>query len=260
MAELTWFEFNTWKLDLGGYTILIDPWLVGDLVFGNMPWLIRGVRPEPISIPDSVDLILLSQGLEDHAHPATLQALDKAIPIVASPSGAAVAKKLGFGSVTALNHGETLELDELTIQAFPEAVVGPMKRENGYLLQLKQTNKRLYYGPHGYPSELLKALDPVDVAISPVADLSLPLVGPIIRGKQGGQEVAQWLNPAWMIPTATAVNVEYTGLIARWQTLSGSADELRSHIQQQGLHTQVMDEFPPLKPVSLDFLGHPLAI
>ena len=109
--KLTWFDANTWLIEAGNKRILIDPWLVGDLVFGNMPWLVRGSRPQAATIPQNIDLILLSQGLADHAHLPTLQQLDKSIPVLASPDGAKVAKGIGYQSVTVLNHGDTLCLD-----------------------------------------------------------------------------------------------------------------------------------------------------
>lgn len=83
--ELTWYDSNSWLIEMGGQRILLDPWLVGDLTFGNTPWLFRGFRSQPLAIPENIDLILLSQGLEDHAHPPTLKELDKSWPVLGSP-------------------------------------------------------------------------------------------------------------------------------------------------------------------------------
>ncbi|MBC6476050.1 MAG: MBL fold metallo-hydrolase [Hormoscilla sp. GM102CHS1] len=52
-------------IELGDKRILLDPWLVGDLVFGNLTWFFKGSRPQPRPIPENIDLIILSQGLED---------------------------------------------------------------------------------------------------------------------------------------------------------------------------------------------------
>ena len=65
---LTWLDVNSWLIELAGRRILVDPWLVGSQMFGNLDWLFKGVRSNPRPIPDNIDLILLSQGLEDHTH------------------------------------------------------------------------------------------------------------------------------------------------------------------------------------------------
>ena len=99
---LTWFDSNSWLLEIGGKRILIDPWLVGSLIFSNLDWLFKGSRSQNRPIPDNIDLILLSQGLEDHAHPPTLQVLDHSIKVVASPNAAKVIQQLGYTQVTVL--------------------------------------------------------------------------------------------------------------------------------------------------------------
>src|SRR6476469_2445707 len=108
---LTWLDSNSWLIEMGGQRILLDPWLVGPLMFGNINWLFKGTRPQERPIPDRIDLILLSQGLEDHTHPPTLQQLDRNIPVVASPNAAKVVRELGYKQVTTLTHGETFNLD-----------------------------------------------------------------------------------------------------------------------------------------------------
>ena len=149
MADtITWLDVNSWQFNLAGRCILVDPWLVGDLVFGNASWLIRGVRPQSIAIPPQIDLLLLSQGLADHAHPETLDALDKSIPVVASVAGAKVATAKGFTQVTQLIPGQSLRLgDDLLIEALPGAPVGPLAKENAYIVTVLSTGLRLIVVP-----------------------------------------------------------------------------------------------------------------
>ena len=131
----------------------MDPWLVGDLVFGNASWLIRGVRPQPVAIPQQIDLLLLSQGLADHAHPETLAVLDKSIPVVASADGAKVAKAKGFTNVIHLAPGQSHRLgDDLLIEALPGAPVGPLAKENAYIVTVLTTGLRIYYEPQATPT------------------------------------------------------------------------------------------------------------
>ncbi|MEO0868833.1 MAG: MBL fold metallo-hydrolase [Cyanobacteria bacterium J06642_11] len=252
-GSITWLDVNSWRFDLAERCILVDPWLKGDLVFGsNLAWLIRGVRPQPVAIPDAIDLLLLSQGLADHAHPQTLEALDKSIPVVASAAGAKVAKDKGFTTVTALNPGESYTLDDqVLIEALPGAPVGPLAKENAYILTVKQTGLRIYYEPHGYPDAALEQRPPVDVAITPLVSLVLPVLGPVIRGGEGALELAQKATPQWLLPTADGGEVTYEGVVAKFLKATGGVEAVRSQLSQANLATEVK-ALRPMETLSLD--------
>ena len=66
----TYYGANGWLLDFDGYRVLVDPWLRGS-EFPRTMVSPRGTeRRTPI--PEALDLLLLTQGLADHAHPDTL--------------------------------------------------------------------------------------------------------------------------------------------------------------------------------------------
>ncbi|NJK99966.1 MAG: MBL fold metallo-hydrolase [Spirulinaceae cyanobacterium SM2_1_0] len=242
--QLTYLDSNTWLIVLGRARILVDPWLVGPLVFGNLPWLFKGERRSPRAIPDDIDLILLSQGIEDHAHPPTLRQLDRQLPVVASPSAAQVVTGLEFQQVTALAHGQTCLVGSLTIQALPGAPLGPLNTENGYLVREAESGESFYYEPHGFPPAALRDCEPVDVAITPIVSLSLPLAGPIINGGETAVQVAAWLRPQVLLPTAAGGDVEFAGVLTRFLQAQGSADELREALAARQLTTQVIEPTP----------------
>lgn len=241
--KLTWFDANSWLIESASIRVLVDPWLVGDLVFVGLPWLVRGVRSEKIDIPQDIDLILLSQGLADHAHPETLKVLDKSIPVIGSPDGAQVAESLGFASVQSVDHGEQITWQKpgeseaaLTVEAFVGAPVGALKKENAYVVSFLAEDVRLYYEPHGYPdSTHLKDVSAVDVAITPMADQTLMGVAPVIRGSAAAPEIAKLLKPKVMLPTAEAGRVTYTGLISPTLATKGGADKMRSLLKEKNL-------------------------
>ncbi|MGD1907861.1 MAG: MBL fold metallo-hydrolase [Leptolyngbyaceae cyanobacterium] len=238
--QVTWLDSNSWLWEIAGQKILVDPWLVGSLTFGNAAWLFRGEHPRPKAIPEGGSLILLSQGLPDHAHPQTLEALDRSIPVIGSPSAAQVAQDLGFTQVTALDHGQSHRQGNITVQAVPGAPVGPTTLENGYLLT-DDSGTKLFYEPHGFHQETLKSVAPVDVVITPMLDLSLPLVGPIIRGGKSAQELATWLQPQVMLPTANAGEAEYHGLLVSLLKAQGGTDTLREALAASGQAVQVIE-------------------
>jgi len=258
--QVTWLDSNSWLLDIADRRILMDPWLVGPLVFGNQAWLFKGEHPHPRSIPEDIDLILLSQGLEDHAHPPTLEALDHSIPVVGSPNAAKVVNELGYRNVTALDHGETFTLDgAVSIKAVPGSPIGPTLLENGYILRDLSGGTSVFYEPHGFHQPSLQGEGPIDVVITPVLDLALPLVGPIIRGQKGAMELVSWLDPQVILPTADAGEVEYSGLLLSLLKAMGGAQTLQAEIHQAGYSAQVLE--PKVgQPLALDLQSRPAAI
>jgi L-ascorbate metabolism protein UlaG (beta-lactamase superfamily) len=238
---LTWLDSNSWLIEMGGKRILLDPWLVGSLSFGNLTWLFEGKKNRVRSIPENIDLILLSQGLPDHAHVPTLEKLDRSIPVVGSPGAVKVAEQLGYHA-TALGHGEEFVLaDAVKIRAFPGSPVGPTTVENGYLVTDLGQQSRLYYEPHGYHSPTLKEFAPVDVVITPIIDLKLPLLGAVIKGSTSAVQVAEWLKPQVILPTAAGGDISFEGLLMSVLKAEGGADEVRSLLAEKGLGVKVME-------------------
>ena len=241
---LTWLDSNSWLIELAGKRILLDPWLVGNYTFGNLTWLFKGYRHQERAIPEALDLILLSQGLEDHTHPETLKRLDKAIAIVGSPSAANVAQQLGFSQVTALKHGEIFTLDHLTIQATPGSPLGPLVQENGYLLKDLVSGVKLYYEPHGFHAPTLKENAPIEVVITPLIDLGLPVLGSIIKGTESALKLAQDVRPQVMLPTAAGGDIMVEGWLLSMLTEIGSPDEFRAKLAENNLDIKVLEPKP----------------
>lgn len=242
---LTWLDSNSWLIELANQRILLDPWLVGPLVFGNQPWLFKSDRRTPREIPENIDLILLSQGLEDHAHPPTLKQLDRSIPVVASPNAAKVVQELGYTNITTLAHGGTFSLaNQVEIKAVPGSPIGPMLMENGYILRNLENGISLYYEPHGYHSDSLKNEAPIDVAIAPIVDLSLPLLGSIIKGKDSALKAAKLLQPQVMLPTAAGGDVIFEGVLMSLIRATGTVEDFRSLLAKHKIPTRVMDPKP----------------
>jgi len=241
---LTWLDNNSWLIELAGKRILLDPWLVGNLTFGNLDWLFKGSRSQERLIPDHLDLILLSQGLEDHAHPDTLKRLDKAIPVVGSPSAAKVVQQLGFTQVTTLKPGENFTLGDLTLWATLGSPLSPLVQENGYLLKAMSSGKTLYYEPHGFHPPTLKEYGTIDVVITPLIDLALPIVGSLIKGKESALQLAQMVKPQVMLPTAAGGEIVFEGLLLSLLKVIGNTDDFRVKLAENHLATSVLEPKP----------------
>lgn len=243
--HLTWLDNNSWLIEIGGQRILLDPWLVGSLTFGNLDWLFKGSLPQDMPIPANIDLILLSQGLPDHAHPPTLQQLNRQIPVIGSPGAAKVAQELNYTSVSTLTPGETFNLHhQVEIQATPGSITGPNSVENGYVLKELESGFTLYYEPHGNHAPQIQQFAPVDVVITPLVDMMLPVVGSIIKGNNTALEVVKCLQPQVILPTADRKDTLYEGLVFKLLKAVGSIEEFRQLLAKNNLKTQVIEPIP----------------
>jgi L-ascorbate metabolism protein UlaG (beta-lactamase superfamily) len=241
MMNLTYFDSNSWLIEIDRLRILLDPWLVGKLTFGNQAWLFEGSKNNPQPIPPNIDLILLSQGLEDHAHPPTLKELDKSIPVVASPNAAKVVKELGYTNITALKHHQTYQLGQVEIQAVPGSPVGPTLVENGYIIKGLESGKNIYYEPHGYHSDSLQEAAPIDVIITPIINLKLPLLGAVIKGQQTALQLCKQLNPQVILATAAGGDIDFKGVITSVLQADGTVAEFNRLLEQNNLSTKAID-------------------
>jgi L-ascorbate metabolism protein UlaG (beta-lactamase superfamily) len=246
--RLTWLDSNSWLIELGGKNILLDPWLVGTLSFGNLPWLFQGSKTVDRPLPNNIDLILLSQGLPDHAHPPTLAVLDRSIPVVASANATKVVKDLGYQQVTTLKPGESHQFAGVNIKAVPGSPVGPTAIENGYVL--RDSTSSLYYEPHGYHSPVLAAEAAIDVVITPLIDLKLPLLGAVIKGQASALALCELLKPQFIVPTAAGGDVKFEGLLMSILQAAGTVAEFQDLLQSKSLSTEAIDP-QPWQPFSL---------
>ncbi|MGA1475857.1 MAG: MBL fold metallo-hydrolase [Prochlorothrix sp.] len=249
--QLTYFGSNSWFLEVGRVRILLDPWLVDSLTFGGQRWFFEAVNNYKAPTPKRVDLILLSQGLPDHAHRPTLEQLDRAIPVVGSVSAAKVATELGYLEVTALKPGEMVDFgNRLQIRALAGAPVPQV--ENGYLLTQLRDDRKLYYEPHGYVDPVLADLGPIDVVMSPLMDMMLPLSIPVIQGKKTAFGLVEQLQPRYFFSTAAGGDVSFSGVLNRMLKNDGTKEELEAQVAAGGYATEVIDAVPG-QPYRLDF-------
>ena len=241
-VQLTWFDSNSWLIEIGGQRILLDPWLVGSLVFGKADWFFKGERQVGLPVPESVDAILLSQGLEDHAHPPTLEILPKNWPVVGSQKAVQVAQSLDFPEVVPLEREQKFILNErVEIWALPGSPIGPTLVENAYVITDLETGERLYYEPHGFHSAQVKALDNVDIVLTPVIGISILGLLPVLNGQQSTLDLAKAVNPRFIVPTGGAETIDFKGLLTQVLRLEGDFDAFRTQLKSAQLQAAVLE-------------------
>ncbi|WP_309740646.1 MBL fold metallo-hydrolase [Chamaesiphon sp. OTE_20_metabat_361] len=249
--QLTWLDNNSWLIELCGKTILLDPWIVGDLIFGNQSWLFHGTKTVDRALPENIDLILISQGLPDHAHPPTLAILDRSIPIVCSPNATQLIQNLGYEQITTLAHGESYRFADIEIKAMPGSPVGPTTVENAYIIRGEQS---LYYEPHGNHSPALANEPAIDVIITPLIDLKLPLLGAVIKGRATTLSLCELLKPQFVLPTAAGGDIKFEGLLVSLLHTEGTVKEFQNSLAAKSLATQAIEP-QPWKPMNLDLVA-----
>ena len=205
----TYYGSNGWFIELDKFNILIDPWLVGSLRFTPGDWFFKGELSKEKETPENIDIILLTQGQPDHTHPPTLKEMDKSIPVIGSEAAIKIVNQLEFKDIKTLYPGNKLIRDDLMIEATSGAPVP--KVENGYIITYK--SESIYIEPHGF---LDKKITPrkIDVLITPVIDIGLPLVGKFIKGKSTLPDLINLFNPTVIFSSTTGGDAKFTGLIS----------------------------------------------
>ena len=219
--KATYYGANGWLVELDKTRILIDPWMNGDLRFPPGDWLIKGELTNEIDIPNEIDYLLLTQGQPDHAHPPTLEKIDREITVIASESASKIADKIGFKKINKLKPGDLYKKDNLIIQATSGASVPNL--ENGYIID--QGLNSVYIEPHGF---LDKKIPPrkIDLVITPVIDFSLPLAGKFIKGKTVLPQLLKLFNPTTIMASTTGGEINFSGIINNLIKVEGSVEDL----------------------------------
>ncbi len=251
MMQLTWFDSNSWLIEIDNTRILLDPWLVGSLVFANASWLFEGKKRKPQPIPENIDFILLSQGLEDHAHPPTLKELNHELHVIGSQNAEKVCRELGYSNITTLTHGDTYTIeDHIEIKAVKGSPIGPTLVENGYIIKNLKNGDSIYYEPHGFHSASLQREQGIKAIITPVTNINIPLLGPVIKGQKSALEVCKWLQPKYILPTAAGGDIDLKGFLTNVLQEEGSLDSFQQMLTEANLSTEIIQP-KPYEPITI---------
>ena len=235
-----------------GTTILVDPWLVGDLTFGDTPWLYKGSkrRLPPVDLAAvcaRTAAILISQALPDHAHGPTLAALHcKDTPVVCSPSAESAVRAAGFVNVFPIAHGQSVSVagGKVGVAATAGALVGPpwSTRENGFIITVDGV--RLYYEPHcDTPAGELASIGSVDVVVTPA--VSQRLAGyPLVMGNENAVSTIKSLDASVVIPLSNA-EFDASGPLAAAIQEVGDRTALADRLRAAGARARVVEAAAP---------------
>lgn len=111
--RITMISHSCLLIELGGKTILTDPWMTESIYRGRL-FHRFGLGLAIEQLPP-LDLIVASHGHDDHLDAQTLKRLDRKTPVAVLDSAAPKVTKLGFTEVHPMRRGRSLTLGDLTV-------------------------------------------------------------------------------------------------------------------------------------------------
>ena len=206
--KATYLGSNGWIIELMKTKIVIDPWLLGDLVFPPGGWFFKGTLKDEIPTPENIDLILLTQGLPDHCHIPTLKKFPKNTKVVCTKSAFKVLDALNFESINIMEPGQHLKFNNIKIEATSGASVPQI--ENGYILET--IDGSFYIEPHGFLDKQIKPRK-LDAVITPTKNLELPIVGPFVKGADVIPRLVKIFNPKYILSSTIGGDAQFSGIL-----------------------------------------------
>ena len=206
--KATYLGANGWIIEFKKAKIVIDPWLIGDLIFPPGGWFFKGTLKDEIPTPNDIDLILLTQGLPDHCHIPSLKKFPKKTNIICSKSAHKILEELNFESINIIQPGEHLKFNDIEIEATSGAAVPQV--ENGYILEAKDGS--FYIEPHGFLDNSIKPRK-LDAVITPTKNLELPMLGPFVKGADVIPSLVKLFNPNYILSSTTGGDAQFSGIL-----------------------------------------------
>ena len=206
--KATYLGSNGWIIEFKKARIVIDPWLIGDLIFPPGAWFFKGTLKNEIPTPENIDLILLTQGLQDHCHIPSLKKFPKNTNIICSKRAYKILEELNFESIKVIQPGENLKFNDMKIEATSGAAVPQV--ENGYILETDDGG--FYIEPHGFLDNSIKPRK-LDAVITPTKNLQLPIVGPFVKGADVIPSLIRLFNPSYILSSTTGGDAKFSGIL-----------------------------------------------
>lgn len=174
-------DFQSWALTGGGHHLLLDPWLVDDLVLGPRGCWVRREHEHPAQLrPRDIgaeDLLVLTSARPDHAHLPTLRALNKRVRVIGPPAAMRLVRELGFVSTIALGRDRIVLDGRLALSAVPLPFPYRMHNTASVLIEALDQDIRLLVAPRRLPARLPSEIDVLLTSVQQVRALGMTLSG-----------------------------------------------------------------------------------
>ena len=110
-----------------------------------------------------------------------------------------------------------------------------------YFIRSLESGKTLYYEPHGYHSQEIKTTESIDVVITFLINLKLPLLGAVIKGQKTALELCQAIKPQVILSSGAGDDINSEGLLISILKAEGNVAEFNDLLKQKGLSTTAIN-------------------
>lgn len=210
-------DYQSWQIQFGGTSILIDPWLTDDPVSGVFDrrhdhgfTTLADLRRES----STIGAVLLCTSVDDHLQPASLRALATSpggrIPVHGPVKAVKLARSFGCTDTHRHRPGDTFMIPApeggslqitVTRTGLPLGLIAV-----GYLIEAVDgagdSRGRVWIEPHQPTRTVAASLAPVDVALLPTQAVTA-VVLPVTAGPRRSLRAALAARAHTVIPTAT---------------------------------------------------------
>ncbi len=222
-------DYQSWRVDVGGVRVLIDPWLTNEMTYAfGMATRRRSWAPEPAAW--QCDVLVLTTHFGDHLHPPSLAMLPRDVPAYSTPAGSRRLRKLGFTQVRAVAAGARIELSG----AGALQCVAPSFPFSGSALGLlfHEGARRAYLEAHVTTPARLKDIGPVDALVSTAESVRLFGIQ-LSMGVERASRAALAAQAKVFAPTGLHPQVT-TGLLPAMLSIRSEPEALARALQQVG--------------------------
>ena len=169
--QLTWLGHSTVKLEFGGQTILIDPWVM------NNP-----VCPDALKTFDKIDTILITHGHSDHIGDAEELAKKHSPAVVAMVEVARWLESKGVENTIGMNKGGTVAINGVKATMVHAIHSSGFTEPDGTIIYLGEPAGYVIEFPNGYKiyhagdtnvfgdMQIIRSLYKPDLALLPIGD------------------------------------------------------------------------------------------
>jgi L-ascorbate metabolism protein UlaG (beta-lactamase superfamily) len=196
LSELTWLGHSTVVIEVDGTRLITDP------VLRERIWHLRRATPVDHAALGALDGILVSHAHLDHLDLASLDRLDRLLPVVVPVGVGRAVRRRGFERVFETRVGEELELGAVRVRATHAEHDGrrrPLAPRTDSLGYVVTGSSQIYFAGDTDLFDGMRELGPLDAALLPVAGWG-PRLPPGHLDPEGAAEALRLLRPRIAVP------------------------------------------------------------
>lgn len=167
-------DYQTWRIDSGAHSLLIDPWLTDTLRF-PLGAFVRGRRTTSAAA-GAPTAVVVTAPFGDHCDEASLRAIDPAVPVFTNAQAARRMRGMGRAQVRVVRAGDRQVFDDTLSLSFVAPGFPYSHNSLGFCVEERrgEVTKRVYFETHVVGAAALRSLPrPIDALVSTMESVRL---------------------------------------------------------------------------------------